>query len=85
MGNDVGKSSTRVKGGQGLWAQLVLAPSLLMGASSYVFGGGQEEEPIDPDEATARETSERTETERERDRRFQDRLRRNPRMDQPVR
>ena len=70
---------------KGTWARAFLAASLLYGASGCWFGGGHDEEKIDPREATAREATFRTDAEKARDDRFKDRLQKQPRLGDPVR
>lgn len=65
-------------------ARALLAGILLSSTSACWFGGGQEEEKIDPNEATARDANYRTEAERARDERFKDRLQKRPRLDEPL-
>lgn len=63
----------------------LLAAVALLGASSCLFGGSKDdEEKIDPNEATAREAVYRTDAEIARDNRFSDRMQRRPRLDAPA-
>lgn len=67
------------------WARVLLASAMLFSASACWFGGGSKEEKIDPNEATARDATFRTDAEKARDDRFKDRLQKWPRLDEPVR
>ncbi|QDV07552.1 hypothetical protein Poly30_30780 [Planctomycetes bacterium Poly30] len=80
MGDEMIAGSRR-----GAWTRVILAGALLSGASGCWFGGGHDEEKIDPKEATAREATFRTDAEKARDDRFKDRLQKWPKLDEPVR
>ena len=62
-----------------------MTAALVMGASGCLFGGGAAEDEIDPNEATAREATFRSDAEKEQARRFGDRLKRRTDLSQPTR
>lgn len=80
MGNEMNAGM-----GKARWGRLLITAALLCGTTGCWFGGGQDEEKIDPNEATARDAAFRTDAEKARDDRFKDRLKRRVHLDEPVR